>query len=619
MTGLGLNIKKIYGLIDINKLLVAIAFLGFCQGADSYAQKNVGIGTNAPNSSAILDLDVSDPSFATKLGFLAPRVISSQRIAINSGSPATGLLVYQTDAPAGFYYYTGSAWVQLLNNSVGDYLLLSGGTMAGNLNMGGFNISNINGLTTSGTITFSSLNSAGFVKNSAAGVLSSGSIDLATETTGSIPINRGGTGLSSTPTNGQILIGSGSSYQLASITSGANISVVNGAGSITISASNLEPSFAAGSADQYLNGLKTWQTLNTNAVTEATNLYYTDVRARLAVSASGPLSYSNVSGIFSIPQANSTSSGFLSFGDWIIFNGKENSFGIGDPSQYLRGDKTWQTLNTTSVPEGGNLYYTDSRAIVAARSALSVTAPMEFNNVNGLISIASNSATSSGVVASGLGKFDKVWKTDAAGVPAWRDESSAMTAGAGIQISSGVVSALTTDALWNASKLQGSNISAVAPTSGQALVWNNTTSLWTPTTFGLPTATSGQTLRFDGADWVANSIITNTGNNVGIGVTPNVRLDVDGALALRDDVGTQSGAIAVANRSYIKVNGLISSISDGTQQGQILIIVFTGPTVITPTISNLKLSGSFNPVEFDVLTLIWSGSNWLSINFSHNI
>lgn len=44
----------------------------------------------------------------------------------------------------------------------------------------------------------------------------------------------GGTGLSSTPTNGQLPIGNGTGYTLANLTAGAGISVQNLAGSITI-------------------------------------------------------------------------------------------------------------------------------------------------------------------------------------------------------------------------------------------------------------------------------------------------------------------------------------------------------------------------------------------------
>jgi uncharacterized protein (TIGR02145 family) len=41
----------------------------------------------------------------------------------------------------------------------------------------------------------------------------------------------------------------------------------------------------------------------------------------------------------------------------------------GTASQYWRGDKSWQTLNTDAVAEGANLYYTDARA----RAAISLT------------------------------------------------------------------------------------------------------------------------------------------------------------------------------------------------------------------------------------------------------
>lgn len=60
---------------------------------------------------------------------------------------------------------------------------------------------------------------------------------LTTNVTGTLPIANGGTALTSTPTNGQLLIGNGTNYTLATITAGSGISVTNGAGSITIAAS----------------------------------------------------------------------------------------------------------------------------------------------------------------------------------------------------------------------------------------------------------------------------------------------------------------------------------------------------------------------------------------------
>lgn len=62
----------------------------------------VGIGTQSPNTSSLLDITSS-----TK-GVLIPRMTKSQRDAITA--PATGLLIYQTNSNAGFYYYAGSGW-----------------------------------------------------------------------------------------------------------------------------------------------------------------------------------------------------------------------------------------------------------------------------------------------------------------------------------------------------------------------------------------------------------------------------------------------------------------------------------------------------------------------------
>jgi hypothetical protein len=72
----------------------------FTFSLNSFSQ--VGIGTTSPNTSSILDVT------STTGGFLIPRMTQAQRTAI--ASPANGLLVYQTNATAGFWYYNGSSW-----------------------------------------------------------------------------------------------------------------------------------------------------------------------------------------------------------------------------------------------------------------------------------------------------------------------------------------------------------------------------------------------------------------------------------------------------------------------------------------------------------------------------
>ena len=54
-------------------------------------------------------------------------------------------------------------------------------------------------------------------------------------------------------------------------------------------------------------------------------------------------------------------------------NAKEPSFVTGTTTQYYRGDKTWQTLNTVAVTESTNLYFTNARVASALTGAISNT------------------------------------------------------------------------------------------------------------------------------------------------------------------------------------------------------------------------------------------------------
>jgi hypothetical protein len=70
----------------------------------------VGIGTTAPKSSSVLDVE------STSKGFLYPRMTNTQMLAISS--PANGLMVFNTDAGA-LYYYNGTSWLSKENTVSG--------------------------------------------------------------------------------------------------------------------------------------------------------------------------------------------------------------------------------------------------------------------------------------------------------------------------------------------------------------------------------------------------------------------------------------------------------------------------------------------------------------------
>lgn len=91
----------------------ALCFLGalFFYGAPA---QNVGINddNSAPDPNAMLDVKSSSK------GVLFPRLNTAQRNTLGAANPAEGMLVFDTDVEA-FFYFTNSAWVQLSTGADG--------------------------------------------------------------------------------------------------------------------------------------------------------------------------------------------------------------------------------------------------------------------------------------------------------------------------------------------------------------------------------------------------------------------------------------------------------------------------------------------------------------------
>ena len=96
--------------MKILKLTIIILATIMLQNTSGFAQ-GIAInddGTDA-NSSAMLDVK----SNAGTQGFLLSRMTETQKDAIVS--PATSLLIFQTDGSSGFYFYNGSEWLAVSN------------------------------------------------------------------------------------------------------------------------------------------------------------------------------------------------------------------------------------------------------------------------------------------------------------------------------------------------------------------------------------------------------------------------------------------------------------------------------------------------------------------------
>ncbi len=127
----------------MKKITFMLIALSFCIISNVWAQEGVAINTTGadPDNSAILDVA------STTKGLLIPRMNQTQRNAISS--PATGLMIYQTDNAPGYYFYNGSGWAITGSGALGINDLIDGktdatsvflGSGSGANNLGGSNV-----------------------------------------------------------------------------------------------------------------------------------------------------------------------------------------------------------------------------------------------------------------------------------------------------------------------------------------------------------------------------------------------------------------------------------------------------------------------------------------------
>lgn len=154
-----------------------------------------------------------------------------------SGSPIT------TSGTLGFTVAGTSGGIPYFSSSSG---WASSGVLAANALVvgGGAGVAPATVTTGTGVVTALGVNTGtagAFVVNGGAlGTPSGGTLTsctglpLTTGVTGTLGIGNGGTGVTTTPTDGQLLIGNGTGFTLATITAGSNITITNASGAITI-------------------------------------------------------------------------------------------------------------------------------------------------------------------------------------------------------------------------------------------------------------------------------------------------------------------------------------------------------------------------------------------------
>jgi hypothetical protein len=169
---------------------------------------------------------------------------------------------------------------------------------------------------------------------------------------------------------------------------------------------NKEPAITATTTADYYRGDKTFQTLNTGAVPESTNLYYTAARFNTAFAGKTTTDLTEGTNLyftnarFSTQFATKTTTDLTEGANLYYTTARFNTaFATKTTTDLAEGTNLYYTTarfstafatkTTTDLAEGTNLYYTDARA----RAAISATSPISYNNTSGVISHAVSGVT----------------------------------------------------------------------------------------------------------------------------------------------------------------------------------------------------------------------------------
>lgn len=341
-----------------------------------------------------------------------------------------------------------------------------------------------------------------------------------------------------------------------------------------------------------------------------------------SVTATSPLfSSGGTSPNLTIQACDATHDGYLKASDFNIFSSKEPAIASGTTAQYWRGDKTFHTLDTSVVPENGNLYFTTGRVL----STVSASSPI--TDTSGVFGCLVASGSQAGCLSSSdwttfntkqsALTFGAI-STSTSGVTVTNGSNSTVGPNVSITIQNATSSqnGLLTSTDWSLfnNKQTALSFGSISTSTSGVTILNGANSTVGPnTTVDIQTASGSQPGLLSSSDWTAFNSKQGAGNYI-TALTGDGTASGPGAVpftlaTVNSNVGTFTAATITVN-----AKGLITAASSGAGNGitQLTGDVLAGPGSGSQAASIAAVQGNTVVGTTGTTNVVFSASPTLS-------
>ena len=328
----------------------ALGTSSVANGKDNIALGNSASAATSTQETAIGASTLANNQNNTAIGYNASAITNKNATAIGAGTSASGtnstVIGYNAKTTQANAVILGDATTQSLYVGIGTSTpsakLDITATGAGNnplelhgLSAGSYPTDNILSINGSGVVGFVSASSlaGNYILNQTLQQASSNFNISGTGTIGGLLTSNGGhTNAGTFTTSGGIAnINAGSNFATNINTGTSNGTVTIGGTSNNINLPKLSASSVV-LTDASKNLTSTTPSANTFLYYNGSNFSWQSAATLASLSVTAPLTYNNLTGVFGITKANTTTDGYLSFTDWNTFNNKVSSITLNTPS-----------------------------------------------------------------------------------------------------------------------------------------------------------------------------------------------------------------------------------------------------------------------------------------------